>query len=82
MVAGDVQSSGTLYVDVYQDGSATASKTGLSISMTAARFKQGYMLPIEMRGHSFKFRLRNSEAATSVVIDSIGIAYSDMGYDR
>jgi hypothetical protein len=78
-IAGDVQSSGTLYIDIYKDFSATASNTGLSIDMTKARFKTGMQLPIPFVGNAIKFRIRNSEAAVSVGIDSIGVGFSEIG---
>jgi hypothetical protein len=74
-----VQSSGTLYIDVYKDFSATASNTGLSIDMTKARFKTGMQLPVPFVGNAIKFRIRNSEAAVSVGLDAIGIGFSEIG---
>jgi hypothetical protein len=78
-IQGTVQNSGTLSVDVYLDF-ATSSSYSLTYDMTAAEFKGGSNRPLGDRSKAIKFRVRNSELSVPVHIDSIAIAYQDLGF--
>jgi hypothetical protein len=77
-ISGDVQSSGTLSVDIYLDNSSSISQT-LSFDMSSAQFKSGLSVSCGLRAKMFRMRLRNSALDVPVQIDSIGIGYEDRG---
>ncbi len=71
-IAGTVQSSGNLYVDVFTENSNTPIQT-LTFDMTNATFKSGQSVTCQQKGRMFRFRLRNSDLDIPVQIDSIGL---------
>ena len=71
-VSGTVQSSGTLYVDVYLDNSSTAAQT-LSFNMADARFKGGLHITCGQKARMFQLTFRNNQLNVPVEIDAIGL---------
>lgn len=77
-VSGDVQSSGTLWVDLFLDNSSTISQT-LTFDMSNAQFKSGLSSSCGLKAKMFRMRLRNAEVDVPVQVDSIGIGFEDRG---
>lgn len=77
-VAGSVQSSGTLYLDLFLDNSTTVTQT-LSYDMSAASFKSGQSASCGLRAKMFRVRLRNSDLDVPVQVDSIRFGYTVQG---
>ncbi len=73
-IAGGVQSSGTLAVDVYLDFSSSISRT-LVYDMSNAKFKSGIAISLGVMCKAVRFRLRNNVLDVPVHIDSIGLSY-------
>jgi hypothetical protein len=78
MVAGDKQTTGTLYIDVYVDRSTTLTKT-ISVDMSAERFRVGFLAQIGVRGKTLRLKFRNNDLSVPVQIDSFGIYYDNAG---
>lgn len=74
-VSGAVQSTGTLYADIFVDFSTTAVKT-LSFDMTDARFKKGLRVPLGVRGKAVQVKFYESTTAPAR-IDSFGIGWQE-----
>ncbi len=77
-IAGSVQSSGTLYVDIFLENSTSPTAT-YPYDMTQAQFKSGASNTSGLRAKMFRLRLRNSDLNVPVAIDSIMIGYEDRG---
>lgn len=77
-VSGEVQSSGTLTVEVYTDFSSTVATT-MTFDMSAAAFKRGNIKPLNLICTAVRLKLSNSELSVPVQINSIGFAWDDKG---
>jgi hypothetical protein len=77
-IAGTVQNSGTLYVDIYTDFSNTVNRT-VTFDMTRADFKAGQLQSVGIKARLFRLRLRNADLDVPVQIDNIGLGYVEQG---
>ncbi len=77
-IAGAVQTSGTLTVDIFLENSTTSVQT-LTYDMTRADFKSGQSVSCGLRGRMFRLRLSNSALDVPVEIDSIMLGYNVQG---
>lgn len=79
---GEVQSSGTLSVDVYKDYDDDTIVTTLSYDMSDARFKTWLEASLNVTCRAIKFKFKNSEANTDVQLDGFVVHYQDLGIRR
>lgn len=77
-VAGSVQSSGTLYCDVYTENAATPVQT-LVFDMTNQTFKSGQLRVCGQQARMFQLCFRNNDLDVPVEIDSIGLDWTQKG---
>lgn len=77
-VRGDVQSSAaTLSVDIYRDFGTTAARS-VTFDMTAAQFKAGMQVPLNLQGKAFSVALSCTNAVP-LKIDSFQLDWQDRG---
>lgn len=77
-LSGEVQSSGSIYVDHYIDFETTPSFT-YEFDMTDSRFKAGLSVPLSGQGEYHRFVLRNSDLDVPVRVESMRIDYARLG---
>ncbi len=76
-VAGTVQSSGTLSVDVFLDFAASTSTPAITATfdMSDSKFKSGMSFNIGKKAAEVRFRVRQSTIDVPVQIDALGFTY-------
>jgi len=77
-VSGDVQSSGTLAIDVYLDKATTADYT-VTLDMSDSEFDRGLRVPLRGVAEYVKLKFRNSELDVPVTIDGFKLYYQHLG---
>lgn len=79
-VAGTVQTSGTLFCDIYAENQSTILQT-ISFDMTKADFKSGQRQAVNQTARMFRFNFRNSQLDVPVELDSIGLDWVQRNKD-
>lgn len=78
-VKGEVQSSGTLTVEVYIDYDNSTIVQTVTFDMSDARFKAWLDVPLNIICRAIKYKFKNSELNVDVQLDGFVSHYQDIG---